>query len=79
MTNRQEVVLKGFLGSIIIGIVLGVYLIPNYGIEGSAIVSVSIMIFWNVIMACYCFRALSINTLPVGNINCVKVSINKKG
>jgi O-antigen/teichoic acid export membrane protein len=78
MINRQEIVLKGFFGSIIIGLALGVWLIPSYGIEGAAFVSISIMMFWNISMAYYCFTALSINTLPIGSLT-IENGINKNG
>jgi O-antigen/teichoic acid export membrane protein len=68
MTNKQEIVLKGFFGSILVGLLLGLWAIPKYGIEGSAFVSIFIMMFWNIIMAYFCLKVLTINTLPIGRL-----------
>ncbi len=65
MTGRQNLVLKGFSASIVFGTLLGYVLIPNFGINGAAMVSVGIMIFWNINMSFLCFKRLSINTTPV--------------
>lgn len=66
MTRRQNIVLVVFFFSILLGAGIGSITIPIYGINGAAVMSIIVILFWNMSMSLYCLNKLKINTiLPV--------------
>ncbi len=62
MSGNQKSVMGIFGSSIFTSSLLGVFLIPKYGLLGLSIVFLFTLILWNFLASFYCFKVLRVNT-----------------
>jgi O-antigen/teichoic acid export membrane protein len=63
MTQKGKILGQLIFTAVIINILLNVYLIPRYGLNGAAISAVISMFFWNFVGAYYVYKKDNINIL----------------
>lgn len=62
MTGYEQLVLKGVSVSTILNVMLNLFLIPNYGMEGAAIATIITFLIWNIILVYWGIKYLDVNT-----------------
>ncbi len=66
MTGHEEDTLKGLVVATIANIILNIFLIPFWGLEGAAIASGVSMIIWNILLGIRVHRKLDISPSAIG-------------
>ncbi len=66
MSGNERITLKVLVVAMIVNIALNIVLIPEYGIEGSAIATMISTILWNVALGIVVRRKINISSTPLG-------------